>query len=88
MLPWQAATDGVSSLFASLWGRRKSNTSWIILFLLSNEIHDPIKSKSNEIQLLKSNWIWIIANPIPGILVKRDGTNLILLRAQIIRNCV
>jgi hypothetical protein len=45
----------------------KSRMNWIILFLLSYEIHNPTKSKSNDILLLKSNWIWITVNPLPGI---------------------
>jgi hypothetical protein len=32
------------------------------------DVQDPIRSKSSEIQLLKSNWIWILLNPIPRIL--------------------
>jgi hypothetical protein len=35
------------------------------------DVHDPFRSKSSEIQLKKSNWIWIIPNPIPGLGVEQ-----------------
>jgi hypothetical protein len=57
----RAGEDG--AFFPSLV---KSRMNWIILFLLSYEIHNPT-NKSNDILLLKSNWIWIIVNPLPGI---------------------
>jgi hypothetical protein len=50
----------------------ESDRNWIILFFESNEIHYEIESKSSEAQLLKSNWIWIFANPFPGL----DRANL------------
>jgi hypothetical protein len=59
------STQAAGFFFASLV---KSRMNWIILFLLCYEIHKPTKSKSNDILLLlKSNWIWIIVNPLPGI---------------------
>jgi hypothetical protein len=38
-----------------------------ILLFKHMDVHDPFRSKSSEIQLKKSNWIWIIPNPIPGL---------------------
>jgi hypothetical protein len=33
-----------------------------ILLFKHMDVHDPFRSKSSEIQLKKSNWIWIIPN--------------------------
>jgi hypothetical protein len=57
----------VAGLFVFFSSFVKSRMNWIIIFLLSYEIHNPTKSKSNDILLLKSNWIWITVNPLPGI---------------------
>jgi hypothetical protein len=38
-----------------------------ILLFKHMDVHDPFRSKSSEIQLKKSNWIWIIPNLMPGL---------------------
>jgi hypothetical protein len=52
-----------------------------ILLFKHMDVHDPFRSKSSEIQLKKSNWIWIIPNPIPG-LAEIGLLHLVLWRQQ------